>query len=173
MIMIILNIFLYIVLAGIIAWVFKMATALISALVALIIGLIFRLKLDKINELFLKHPKIFLAYGVISNAIIGFVYSYVILYSTGLFYSYTHAKPWWLFLVFSVIWGATVIYGAENFHGILFFTTVLSILSIYLLNAVVFGPPLVLLVVIVIGMAYYYGRVDMFIENQDYHDGFN
>ena len=117
----ILPIIYFIVLAMIIAFVYKMLVGLISmivggALIFILSG--FKFSFNKIELFANKHPKLFISYGVLLNAIIAFIY-YAIIGSTSIYFLLNYNINSWIIFALAVLWCMSLINRAESFHNVL------------------------------------------------------
>lgn len=156
------NFIFYVVIAAAAAFVFKMIVGIGFSLLGLLIMLLLGFKERRIELLIVKHPKVFVTYGTLANAIIGVVYSFII-FLVSSYFIYVRGGPYWLYVILSFIWAFTLINGAQSFHGTLLASCFGSLLLFYL-GFLIFAPIVAWILVTIGALFYGYGRADMLRE---------
>lgn len=152
------NIVLYIFIGMVFAFFFKLIVGLVSGGIAFLFMSLLGFKDRKIDLLIIKHPKLFFGYGVLLNTTIGVVYSIFIALIT--LYFIINGGNRWVLMGLSIIWGFSLLRGAEAYHGVLL-TSCLGGLIAFYIGLGIFGSALVWFIVATISLAYYFGRIDV------------
>lgn len=160
-----LNLILYLIVASILAGVFKLLVGLLTMVIAVPLLALLGARGMELDQLFAKHPKKFITYGVLLNATIGVLYALVILTVTAYWITERGASLR-LYQGFSVLWGATLITRAESYHGTLFWSCVGTIGLVYLTFGY-YAPFIAWICVVIASAMYYYGRIDMLRQQHD------
>jgi hypothetical protein len=163
-----LNLFLYLIAAGIIAGVFKFAMGLITLVIAAPLLALLGARGMDLDELLAKHPKKFVTYGVVLNTTIGVLYAIVIISVTG-YWIAERGGNLRLYQVLSLFWGASLITRAESYFGTLFCSCVGTILLVYLTFGR-YAPIIAWIVVAVASAMYSYGRIDVLKQQQRHQE---
>ncbi len=105
----------------IIAFVYKMLAGIISMIVGGVLIFIlsgFKFSFKKLGIFANKHPKLFISYGILLNAIIAFIY-YIIIGSTSVYFLLSYDINSWIIFVLAAFWCMSLINQAESFHSVL------------------------------------------------------
>lgn len=160
---------LYLIIAMIAAGTFKFISGLIMGGIGFILMFIFRIDFNDIDLLLIKHPKKFFIFSILNHSIIGAIYSALIAYITFSFINYYDGNIW-LYIISSIFWGLTIISGTTSFYGVLVASCLGGLTALYLGFGYI-GIIIVWLLVVLISIAYYLGRIDI-INEQDYGNNF-
>ena len=163
-----LNLIFYVGLASIIAWAYKMIAGLLGGLIFFILRFVFLKRYDD-ETLLAIHPKFFISFGIISHTIVGSIYAYIISLTT-FYFIFNYRANYWFYLLLALIWGYTVIFGSQSMlYRTLLWSAVGGILTLMLFP---YGPLFFVYEILVlgIGVAYYFGRIEQLQGQQDYYD---
>lgn len=148
----------YLIIVGIVATIFKYAMGLIMAIPVGIIALIKKGDMDSLLE---DHPRLVYFMGVMNHTFASVVYSYVILYATGI-YASRYGGNFWFYVIVSVIWSLSMLASLSAFYGIAFFTCTIGLALMWMQFWL--APILIGIISAVISIAYHFGRIQTAIE---------
>lgn len=149
----------YLIVAGIVATIFKYAMALIMAIPLGVTALIRKGDMDSLLE---DHPRLTYLIGAINHSFASVVYSYVILYSTGI-YASRYGGNFWFYVIVSVIWSLSMLANLSSFYGIAFSTCTISLILMWWMQFWL-APILIGIISAIISIAYHWGRIQTIID---------
>lgn len=154
-----LNLIEYVVIGMVVAFAFKFVVGLLTVGVGVAVMALMGFKERRIEMLFLKHTKVFFAYGVLLNTTIGVVYCMVIALITLGFINEKSANAW-IYKALSFAWALTILRGADLFRGILLSSCLGGLVLVYV-GFGILAPVVTWVLVAIVSLAYYFGRIEV------------
>lgn len=155
----------YLFIAMLTAWIFKTAAGLILGIPGFLIMYLLGLKKgDSEDEIFERHPRRFILYGILNHSIVGAAYGIVIFLVT-VNYLLHYGGNFWLYAITSVLWSITIVSGASVYYGTMLAPCTIGLILAWL-GFSFLGPVVMWIVTLVVSIPYYMGRVDVLKEQQ-------
>lgn len=140
------------------SWIFTFIASLVEMVFMFVTGLYSIDTASKIQ----RRPKTFFSVLILKSSFLGLLNSYMILYVTiGFFLNYD--INYWLYVITSVVWSLFILQYSGFNPWIYFFTSTVALVFLWLGFGLI-APIIIGLVSIVVGFAYHFGRINMYLE---------
>lgn len=159
-----LSFLLYLVIAAVAGWIFKFIAGLVEALFIFgVLGVLtgFKGTLEERMELY---PKRVFFILLLKNVIVGSLNALMIFIVTYNFMFNVNGN-YWLYVIASVLWSFSILGYAQTFIGVFIFTSTISLILMWF-GFSILAPLIIAPITFIISLAYYYGRINVILEEE-------
>jgi hypothetical protein len=164
----VLSFLLYAVIGGVAGWIFKWVAALVEGFfIFVVVGVLPGFK-GSTEERMESYPKRFFFVLLLKNVIIGSINALMI-YKITFNYMFNVQGYYWLYVIASIFWSFLLLGYTPAFTCMYFMTSTISLILMWVGFSIA-APLIVAPITFIISLAYYYGRINVVLEEQLRHN---
>jgi hypothetical protein len=155
---------LYVIIGGVAGAIFKWIASLVELIFIFgIAGILtgFKGSIDERMEL---HPKRFFFVVLLKNVVVGTI-NVLMIYIITFNFMYSVHGNYWLYVIASIFWSFLLLGYTPAFIGMYFMTSTVSLILMWV-GFSILAPMIVAPLTFFISLAYYYGRINVVLENE-------
>ncbi|MGX1402373.1 hypothetical protein AB7M70_011846 [Bradyrhizobium japonicum] len=162
---------LYAVIGGVAGWVFRWVAALIELILVVGIGSLFTGFKGTLADKMEWYPKRMFFLILLKNVVVGSINALMIYIITFNFMLYYNGN-YWVYVIASVFWSFLILSYTPAFVGMYFMTSTVSLVLMWM-GFSILAPLVVAPITFIISLAYYYGRINVILEDEQMRHHFS